>query len=130
MYFNSPVHGSLLILDASTGNIVEHVNTDCNFAVRSPLDHFPPGLEHCEYIDPLTTSVGRAAVFLKRTFYYFTYELRLYGYDMDLRRWFVSECLANQLHPLKPEPIEPHCLILLLLGLPNGNLLLIVALEL
>ncbi|MCD9643218.1 hypothetical protein HAX54_030478 [Datura stramonium] len=107
--FYSSVQGSMLIMDASNDRIVERGNPDCNFAVRSPGDQLPP-----------------AAVFLKRTFYYFTYELRLYGYDVDLRRWFISECLANQLHRLKPAPVERDHPVSLLLALPNCNLLLLV----
>lgn len=89
----------------------------------------PPGLEDCDDLDILEMcSRNSTPVVLNDTFYWFTYDLRLFGYDMNRQVWFRSPSLAHKLDPLKPptKPIMVYPPTSILLGLPNGELLVIV----
>lgn len=111
LFFFSLSEGTMLILDASTGNIVEH--EDPSFALskaissRNPL---PSGVKECESIVPLEyVVINSPAVFHKRTFYWFTYGLHSFmdmiwingdGYDL--------ECLEHKLRPVKALTAYQH----------------------
>ncbi|XP_060177423.1 uncharacterized protein LOC132607467 [Lycium barbarum] len=123
--FYSLVQGSMLILDASTGEIVKEGYPDHHFALRGERDSLPPGI-HGSFI-PLSLAAGSShAVFHDSTFYYFTYELRLYGYDVHQRRWLLSECLGDKYPQLKPNTVRTDPDFPLLVGLPNGKLLVLI----
>ncbi|KAM3288696.1 hypothetical protein P3S67_022126 [Capsicum chacoense] len=127
--FYSFEEGSMLIVDTSAGSmVVEHGHpSKPNFsfdALWTRRAHLPPGLECCLSGQPLDTAVAcTRPVFLNRTLYYFTYDLRLYGYDLDQHKWFRSESLHPQIYPLRPNKDSYSFVHTLLLLLPNRDLL-------
>ncbi|KAF3635604.1 hypothetical protein FXO38_04742 [Capsicum annuum] len=127
--FYSFEDGSMLIMDASVGSmVVEHGHpSKPNFsfdALWTRHGYLPQGFECCLSGQPLDTAVAcTRPVFLNRTLYYFTYDLRLYGYDLDQHKWFRSESLHPQIYPLKPRRNLYSFVHTLLLPLPNRDLL-------
>ncbi|KAM3288695.1 hypothetical protein P3S67_022125 [Capsicum chacoense] len=128
--FYSFEKGSMLIVDTSAGSMmVEHGHpSQDNFSfvtLRNRRGPVPLGLERCHSADrSLDTAVAcTRPVLLNQTLYYFTYDLRLYGYDLDLRKWFRSESLHPQIYPLEPNHDSYLSVHTLLLPLPNLDLL-------
>ncbi|KAF3636196.1 hypothetical protein FXO37_25556 [Capsicum annuum] len=128
--FYSFEEGSMLIVDTSAGSVVVehgHPSKD-NFsfvALQNRRGRVPLGLERClSAVRSLDTAVAcTRPVLLNRILYYFTYDLRLYGYDLDLHKWFRSKSLHPQIYPLRHNHGSYLSVLTLLLPLPNRDLL-------
>ncbi|XP_059285104.1 uncharacterized protein LOC132038452 [Lycium ferocissimum] len=71
-----------------------------------------------DYVSGHTT-----AVFREDTFYWFTYDLQLHGYDINLKTWFRSPSLITEFPPveLDEDPFFP-----VLVDLHNGKFLVVI----
>lgn len=123
--FHSRADGSVLFYDLGSDVYI----SDLDFFGFWPTTDPPACLKGCDGLDILhIASQNSSPVLYNDTFYWFTYDLRLFAYDINLETWFRSHSLADILDPLKPptNPILVSPPISILVGLPNGDLLVIV----
>ncbi|WMV56947.1 hypothetical protein MTR67_050332 [Solanum verrucosum] len=89
--------GRLMFYNVCTREFVieDHPCLDLNGAAES----HPKGLEDCEDIRYIQSEFDRKVelVVNDSTFYWFTDDLYLYGYDFVEKRWYQSKCLKTEL---------------------------------
>ncbi|XP_060188374.1 uncharacterized protein LOC132617400 [Lycium barbarum] len=108
-FYNLSDPASILFLDLTSAKIHHEDHPSFSLGIKSLIT-----LSH--------VSARMPAVFREDTFYWFTYDLQLHGYDFNLKTWFHSPSLITLFPPLKlDDPFSP-----ILVDLHNGKLLVVI----